>query len=228
MGVKNFSLSDITKRIMLTLPSRFSREDSSNVYKFFETISDTFKLNLDKIDEVITQSNLDTASGEYLDQYISGLAGFGRLKSNYQGNLGTEDSFEIITEDGDSLYLPEIYLNETESDQEYRERYLDILYTYNPTKSGLTQIVIDFAYVNPSDMYASARRGSYTSGQTQHSKYFFTDSKFSYYGSGSASPYVGFIELSQRPNDYVIDLLCDHISKAKGFGIKIFLKYPQP
>lgn len=228
MGVKNYSLADITQRIMISLPSRFSREEQTNVYKFFESIADAFKINADKIDEVITQTNLQSASGDYLDQYIGGLAGFGRLNLRYQGSLGTQDEFEIVTESGDNLYLPEVYTNEEETDQEYRDRYTDVIYTYDSTKAGILQIIIDFAYTEPERMYSGSIRGAYTSGTSAHAKHFFSDQANSLYGNGASAAYVGYIELTQKPPVEVLDLLCDHIERAKGYGIKIFIKYPQP
>jgi len=166
MPIKNFTLQDITKRIMLSLPSRFTRDEQSNVYKLFESIADVFKIDTDKIDELILQTNLETASGAYLDQYISGLAGFGRLNSSFQAMLETEDDFDIIAEDGSRLYLPDYQEGVPEDDDQYRDRFQSVIYEYNSTKSGLQQIVIDFAFEDPLDMYAGVQRGSYYSTTT--------------------------------------------------------------
>jgi hypothetical protein len=163
MPIKNFTLQDITKRIMLSLPSRFTREEQSNVYKFFESIADVFKIDADKIDELILQTNLETASGTYLDQYISGLAGFGRLNASYQSMLETEDDFNIIAEDGSRLYLPDYQEGVQEDDDQYRDRFQSVIYEYNSTKRALEQIVVDFAYEYPIDMYAGVQRGAYYS-----------------------------------------------------------------
>ena len=211
---------------MISLPSRFTREEETNVYKFFETIAESFSIDTDKIDELITQTNLNTASGEYLDRYISGLAGFGRLNMRYQDGLSTEDEFEIIAEDGDNLYLPTLSSGEIETDQEYRDRYTDVLYTYNCSKSGIRQIIIDFAYMYPSDMYAGSRRGSYISTKDIHAKQFFSDPSKSIYGNGATTAFIGYIELLQRPQSEIIEILCSHIERAKGYGIKLYIKYP--
>lgn len=227
MGVKNYTLSDITKRIMLSLPSRFSREEHLNVYKLFESIGDVFKINADKIDEVITQTNLDSASGDYLDSYINGLAGFGRLNMRYQGALGTEDEFELITESGDNLYVPDISMTEEETDQEYRDRYSKSIYVYNSTKSGLNQLIIDFAYIYPKRLYSGALRGAYASDPSSHAKYFFADETRSTFGDGGNTAFVGYIELTERPPADLVELLCDQIEKAKGYGIQVYVKYPQ-
>lgn len=226
MAIKNFTLQELTKRIMINLPSRFTREEETNVYKFFETIAESFSIDTDKIDELITQTNLNTASGEYLDRYISGLAGFGRLNLRYQDGLSTEDEFEIVAEDGDNLYLPTFSSGEIETDQEYRDRYTDIIYTYNCSKDGIRQIVIDFTYMYPSSMYAGSRRGSFASSESSHAKNFFSDSSNSIYGNGSPTSFKGYIEFLQKPPSEIIETLCDHIEAAKGYGIKIYLKYP--
>lgn len=226
MAVKNFTLQDITKRIMLSLPSRFTREEQSNVYKFFESIADVFQINTNKIDELITQTNLETASGAYLDQYISGLAGFGRLNSTYQAMLETEDDFDIIDEDGSRLYLPDYQEGVTEDDDQYRDRYQDVLYNYNSTKQGLRRIVIDFAYEDPSDMYTGAKRGAYYSIETLHAKNYFNDPSTGRYGAGGDVAFIGYIELTRRPQEELIDILCKHLTDAKAWGIKLYLKYP--
>jgi len=226
MTVKNFTLQDITKRIMLSLPSRFTRDEQSNVYKFFESIADVFKIDTDKIDELITQTNLETASGAYLDQYISGLAGFGRLNSNYQAMLETEDDFDIIAEDGTRLYLPDYQEGVPEDDIQYRERFNSVIYDYNSTRVGLRQIVVDFTYEYPVDMYAGSKRGAYYSIETIHAKNYFNDPSTGRYGAGGDVAFIGYIELTRRPNQELIDVLCSHLTAAKALGIKLYLKYP--
>lgn len=226
MAIKNFTLSDVTRRIMLTLPARFTRDEQSSVYKFFESISEVFKIDTDKIDELITQTNLETASGAYLDQYISGLAGFGRLNSTYQAMLETEDDFDIIDEDGSRLYLPDYQEGVPEDDNQYRDRYQDVLYNYNSTKQGLRQVVIDFAYEDPTDMYAGTKRGAYYSIETLHARHYFNDALTGTYGTGGDVAFVGYIELTRRPNEELIDILCKHLTDAKAWGIKLYLKYP--
>lgn len=226
MAVKNFTLQELTKRIMINLPSRFTREEGSNVYKFFETIAEAFSIDTNKIDELITQTNLDTASGDYLDEYISGLAGFGRLNFRFQDGLSTEDEFEIISEDGDNLYLPTFSSGEIETDQEYKDRYTDVIYRYNCSKEGIRQIVIDFAYMYPSDMYVGSRRGAFASSELKHAKNFFSDSFNSIYGNGEPTSFRGYIEFLEKPPAEIIQVLCDHIEAAKAYGVKIYLKYP--
>jgi len=226
MTVKNFTLQDITKRIMLSLPSRFIRDEQSNVYKFFESIADVFKIDTDKIDELILQTNLETASGAYLDQYISGLAGFGRLNSNYQAMLETEDDFDIIAEDGSRLYLPDYQTGIQEDDIQYRERFQSVIYDYNSTRVGLRQIVVDFAYEYPTDMYAGSKRGAYYSIETIHAKNFFNDPSTGRYGAGGDVAFIGYIELTRKPSDDVLEILCNHLTAVKAWGIKLYLKYP--
>lgn len=223
---KFFTLEDITERIMLTLPVRFTREQSSNIYKFFESLADSFQIDADKIDELIAQTNLSSASGEYLDQYIQGLIGIGRLKNSVQDVLATEEDIEISNEDDDLFLMPWLGLNRKESDPAYKDRGDYILYKYNPTGTGLRQIVIDFSFQEPVNMYTGSRRGAFYSSETSHSKYFFNDPVQSYYGAYDIQAFTGFIELKKRPDDELIEQLCNHIQNAKAFGIQIYIKYP--
>lgn len=223
---KFFTLEDITERIMLTLPVRFSREQSSNVYKFFESLADSFQIDADKIDELIAQTNLSSASGEYLDQYIQGLIGIGRLKNSVQDVLATEEDVEISTEEDEFFLMPWLGLNRKESDPAYKDRGDYILYKYNPTSAGLRQIVIDFSFQEPINMYTGSRRGAFYSNEISHSKYFFNDPAQSYYGAYDMQAFTGFIELKKRPDDELIEQLCNHIQNAKAFGIQIYIKYP--
>lgn len=223
---KYFTLEDITERIMLTLPVRFTREQSSNVYKFFESLADSFQIDGDKIDELIAQTNLSSASGEYLDQYIQGLIGVGRLKNSVQDVLGTEEDIEISNEVDELFLMPGFGLNRKESDPAYKSRGQYILYDYNSTKQGLKQIVIDFAFKEPTNMYTGSRRGAFYSNEISHAKYFFNDPVQSYYGTYDLQAFTGFIELKERPDEELLEQLCNHIANAKAYGIQIYIKYP--
>lgn len=211
---------------MLTLPVRFTQEESSNVYKFFETLSHSFQIDADKIDELIAQTNLTTATGAYLDQYIQGLAGFGRLKNTIQDTLETETDIEIISEDDVEILTPGYQAGVVETDTAYRDRYLNVLYTYNSTKSGIASIIVDFAFQQPKEMYSGSRRGAFYSSTSSHSKYFFNDPAYSHYGSGDPGYFTGYIELTQKPDNELIDQLCLHVQNAKAYGIQLYIKYP--
>jgi hypothetical protein len=78
MGIKNFQISDIVDRIYMTLPTKFTRDASSNLYAFLSGLSSALQLNDSQIDELYRQTNLITASGEYLDDYVVGLSNIGR------------------------------------------------------------------------------------------------------------------------------------------------------
>lgn len=223
---KDFTLADITKRIMLVLPVRFTQEESSNVYKFFETLSHSFQIDADKIDELIAQTNLTTATGSYLDQYIQGLAGFGRLKNSIQDTLETESDIEILSEDDVEILTPGYQSGVPETDTAYRDRYLNVLYTYDSTKTGLRSVIIDFAFQDPKEMYSGSRRGGFYSSTSSHSKYFFNDPVYSHYGSGDPGYFTGYIELAVRPDEELIDQLCLHVENAKAYGIQLYIKYP--
>ena len=211
---------------MLTLPVRFTQEESSNVYKFFETLSHSFQIDTDKIDELIAQTNLTTATGAYLDEYIQGLVGFGRLKNSIQDTLETESDIEIISEDDVEILTPGYQSGVIETDTAYRDRYLNVLYTYNSTKSGISSVIVDFAFQTPKEMYSGSRRGAFYSSPSSHSKYFFNDPSYSHYGSGDPGYFTGYIELTQRPDEELIEQLCTHVQNAKAYGIQLYIKYP--
>jgi hypothetical protein len=109
--MNSYSLADITTRIMLVLPSKFTREVTSNVYDLFYGISSALKLDSDLIDELFKQTNLTSASGEYVDQYISELTELGRkadetdadYKTRYYKNVFeyncTKNSIQAIVVD---------------------------------------------------------------------------------------------------------------------------------
>jgi hypothetical protein len=78
MPLNGFSLSDIVTRVMLVLPSRFSREDGTDVVNFFTGIAAALKINSEQVDELFRQTNLVSASGEYVDEYIVDLIDYGR------------------------------------------------------------------------------------------------------------------------------------------------------
>lgn len=223
---KYFTLADITKRMLLALPVRFTKEESSNVYKFFESMADSFKIDADKIDELIAQTNLLSASGDYLDDYIQGLAGFGRLKSSVQDVLDTENFIDITTEDDILVLTPGHQENVRESDAAYRDRFLNIIYNYNSTKNGIKNIVIDFVFQEPISMQAGVKRGAFYSSPESHSKYFYNDPLYSFYGSFDAAAFTGYIELSERPDEELLEQLCIHVQNAKAYGIEIVIKYP--
>ena len=223
---KYFTLADITNRILLALPVRFTKEESSNVYKFFESMADSFYINAEKIDELIAQTNLSSASGDYLDDYVQGLAGIGRLKSSVQDVLDTEDNQDITNEDNIVMLTPGFQQGIKESDPAYKDRFLNVLYTYNSTKSGIKNIIIDFAFQEPKEMSTGVKRGAFYSSTTSHSKYFYNDPTYSHYGSYDIAAFTGFIELSQKPDDDLLEQLCIHIQNAKAFGIQIYIKYP--
>lgn len=57
-------------RITLTLPAKFAKKESSNIWKLLRSMAEIFKINVDGIDELFLQTNLKTATGEFLDDYI--------------------------------------------------------------------------------------------------------------------------------------------------------------
>ena len=78
MPTNNFNTQDIIERLYLVMPSKFTREDTSNLYAFFSGVSEVLKINTDLHDDLVNQTNLYTASGSYVDTYIEDLSGLGR------------------------------------------------------------------------------------------------------------------------------------------------------
>lgn len=86
MLTNNFTAENIIDRVMLFLPSRFTRSEESTLYKFIYGIASALKLNSDAVDELFRQTNLTTSSGEYTDMYIEDLADLGRKNGESDAN----------------------------------------------------------------------------------------------------------------------------------------------
>jgi hypothetical protein len=198
MPINNFSLSDLTRRIIINLPVKFNAEEGTNVYKFFEAIADGFQLTSTQVDELSMQTNLVTATGVYVDSYISGLANMGRYASG------------IVYVDGD------------ESDANYKQRYKHVIYKHNSTKPGIQQIFIDFFGNTPKDMYTGKRDGAFANIES-----FFNSGNQALWGSNTSLSYTGYIELYREPEAWYLDQLLVALRKAVGFGIDLFIIYPQ-
>ena len=76
--ISSFSVSDILNRIYLVLPSKFSRETGTELYALLYGLGEALKINTDQIDELVIDTNLATATGAYLDAYITDLIDLGR------------------------------------------------------------------------------------------------------------------------------------------------------
>jgi hypothetical protein len=59
-----------------------------------------------------------------------------------------------------------------------------------------------------------------------HARNYFNDPLTGKYGSGGQTSFVGYIELASRPNQDVINYLCNHLNAARAQGVKLYLKYP--
>jgi hypothetical protein len=197
MPINNFSLYDLTRRIIINLPSKFDAEEGTNVYKFFEAIANGFQLTSNKIDELAMQTNLVTATGVYVDDYINGLAAMGRYTSGI------------------------VYPDSNEADQQYKDRYKSTIYKHNSTKTGLQQIFIDFFESTPRYMYTGARNGAFGDAG-----YFYDSGNLALWGADTYKPYTGYIELYRKPNEWVIEQLLVSLRKAQGFGIDLFIVFP--
>lgn len=197
MAINNFSLADLTERIMLVLPARFSRETSAYVYKFFEAICNGYILNTTSADELFRQTSLAGATGEYVDMYVNQISGLGRYR---EGNVYTDDD---------------------ETDAQLISRYKNTIYTYNSTRDGLSQVVIDFIGNPPYQMYTANKRGAYAAG-----RYYFNNGHQSTYGNEDSTPFTGYIEFSREPNEWLKEELRITLNKCRGYGINIYLKWP--
>lgn len=95
MPINNYDISKIVDRIMLVMPSKFDRGTHTNLYAFWSGIAEALHINTKMVDELFRQTNLASASGEYVDVYISDLAGLGRksgesdeaYKTRYLNNI---------------------------------------------------------------------------------------------------------------------------------------------
>lgn len=197
MPSPNFSLSDLTRRIIINLPSKYDSEEGTNVYKFYEALAAGFQIVSDKIYELSFQTNLSTASGAYVDSYIGGIANMGRYASGV------------------------VYLDGDETDQQFKDRFKQTVYVYNSTKPGLQQIFIDFFESLPRYMYTGTRNGAFANAE-----YFYDTGNEAIWGANSFLPYTGYIELYRKPNDWQLDQLLITLRKASGFGIDLFIVYP--
>ena len=186
----NFTIEDNLERIYLNLPSKFTRDNTSVVYALISGLAAALKINTDVIDELFRQTNFDSSSGSYVDNYINGLI-----------DLGRQDS---------------------ESDDDYKFRYNQLMFTYNCTKPGMEQVVIDIMGKRPYKMYNGNVLGAYLNG-----RYYYTDSPgLSFYGDSTDAAFTGIIEFARKPNSLIFDQLCITLAKCKAEGINIFLKYP--
>ncbi len=197
MSILNYTLSEITNRIILNLPVRFIKDESSNVYKLFQAIADGFMISTTQIDELFRQTSLTTATGSYTDEYISSLSAIGRYKEGV------------------------VYPNNDETDEDYKQRYKNTIYVYNSTKLGLKQIVIDMLGNEPFDMYTGSKKGAFANG-----RYYYNSGFGAVYGDGEDNPFVGYIEFLRRPAPIYLEELRKTINKCRGYGITIYLKYP--
>lgn len=78
MSFNNFLPEDIVERIQLFLPSKFTRDSSSEIYKLLLGLSEILKISSDEVDELFRQTNLYSATGAYVDDFITGQSKIGR------------------------------------------------------------------------------------------------------------------------------------------------------
>ena len=228
---------DNTSNVPGDLSVHWKQSSVSNIVKFFHSLSDALKINLDGIDRLLNDTNIYGVDGNSLDEYISTIYDVGRMGKGIPLFATTELGERLNTEVPQPIAFQGSPSDEPEDDYNYRKRALSIAYKYNSTKKGLKQIVVDFVYREPTGMYSKGRTGAFCSGLKDssmfHSKYFYentvnpaTKLPYSFYGDGLTDPYTAFIEFDRKPEDYVLEQLCLHLNKTKAFGIKLYLKYP--
>jgi hypothetical protein len=76
--IKNYSIQDIVDRIAIHMPSAYTRDDASQLIGILKSIAEVLKINTDLMDEMERQTMLVSATGEYVDEYITDLSKIGR------------------------------------------------------------------------------------------------------------------------------------------------------
>lgn len=101
----------IASRINLTLPANVNKDETKNIFKMIRSLAEVFGINTDGIDELFLQTNLHTATGQFLDDYINDLSDIGRkvgesddtYRSRFYKNVfvynGTRDGMKQIVYD---------------------------------------------------------------------------------------------------------------------------------
>lgn len=142
----------IADRITLTLPDSFAKDHESSIWKLMRSIAEMFYVNTDGIDGLFQQTNISTASGEYLDEYVQELSGIRRKEDETDDQLrvrhfrnaftynGTKNGVKEITYDVVGYYP--LLLNGKE-----RGAYNDALYYYNDARGGSVYGGASEAYV---------------------------------------------------------------------------------
>ena len=77
MSKLNLSIEDIVERIVITLPSKFTRDTESILYKFLKGVAQIFQISSNQLDDLFERTSL-AATDTYLDKYINDLTNIGR------------------------------------------------------------------------------------------------------------------------------------------------------
>lgn len=202
------TLNSLVESIKLTVNPVFNTSNSTMASKIFNSMcSVLFNYTQSQINQLYNNSFLTLSSGNALDAYISQFS--------------------------------EILRKNSESDDDFRTRYLKFHFQYNSSEEQIKNIVYDVTNENALRVINLSDRHSYWSASNLgvsgniNTKVSYYDVEYddnkSLWGDSDNNKiaYVAYIELNTRPNQPMIDELCNIISQIKVAGTKIYIKYPQ-
>lgn len=202
--ITNIALSGIVNSIFAVFPPHYDKSVGTNLYKFLSGIASGFAMNIQQMNELYDRSFIATAEDRDLDNLLNDYAGLRRLND--------------------------------EDDESYRERYFKYVFEYNCTKDSIREIVYDMTNGYPSRMIELNSRSAYwgkanlsLSERYSGTAYYYDDidQYTAFYGSDRDSKaFVGYIFLSVRPDDDVMNELCKTINSVRAAGTKIYIVVP--
>lgn len=202
MLISNNSTSGIVNSIITILPPIFTKKTTSVLYKFIEGIAEAFKIVLvDKFNDLYDQSFIMTATSGELDDLINA-----KIRERRYDN---------------------------ETDIEYRERYIKYVFEYNCTEASIREQIYDVSGNYPTEMLELNARNGYwgkhnlpLSGQISGNTFYYNDTRKNVIWGGNnadSKAYVGYIFLSERPDDETLFKLRTLINKNRLFGTQLYL-----
>lgn len=96
----NLDKDAIANRMTLFLPANFAKDNSSNIWKLLRSMAEIFHIVTEGLDELYKQTNIETASGEYLDEYVRELTNIGRDDSETDDDLLVRYYRNVFTYNG--------------------------------------------------------------------------------------------------------------------------------
>jgi len=202
--ITNTAISGIVKSIFAVFPPHYDKSVGANLYSFLAGIASGFAINIQQINELYSRSFIASAEDRDLDNLINDYTGIKRLND--------------------------------EDDEAYRDRYYKYVFEYNCTKDSIREIIYDITNGYPSRMIELNSRSAYwgkanlpLSERYSGTAYYYDDidQYTPFYGSDrETKAFVGYIFLSVRPDDDVMNELCNAINLVRATGTKIYLIVP--